>query len=282
MESARVWVNGEPATAAMTVTERDELALIPPVSGGATVVRSPAGMEAALVLTVAIALFLANAISVQWVAVTVVLAAGVWAFDLADVTARRGMLIGAVPMMVAACGGVLATYRFGVPGMAGAMVGSALVALVWSVINPRFRVVESFAATTLISIVAAAGTAAMVLLRLRSEDEMLAFLVITAMSLTGSWLADLVRLRVLDPLVVGILGALIGGVLSGYLWLDDVWATVVAAGGAAMAIVAGRNLGTLLRAGGFFAAGPVPGTLHHFDGVVMAAGAFWLLIDMLL
>jgi molybdopterin converting factor small subunit len=282
MASARVWVNGEPAEAAMPVAAGDELALIPPVSGGAVVVRSPAGMEAALVIAVAAALFLANAISVQWVAVTVVLAAGVWAFDLADAAARRGMLIGAVPALLAVGGGVLAAYRFGVPGMAGAVVGSAVVALVWAVLNPRFRAVESFAATSLVAVTAASGTAAMVMLRLRSEDEMLAFLVIMTIALGGSWLADLFRIRSIDPLVVGILGAVGGGVLAGSLWLDDLWGVVVAAGGAAMGMVAGRNLGTLLRAGGFFATGSVPGTLHYFDGVLLAAGAFWLLVDVLL
>ena len=81
--------------------------------------------------------------------------------------------------------------------------------------------------------------------------------------------------------MIGILGAVAGGIIAGYVWLDDVWATVVASGAAAMAIVAGRNLGTLLRAGGFFITGPVPGSLHYFDGVVMASGAFWLVIDLL-
>ncbi len=282
LASARVWLNGEPADATTPVGSGDELALIPPVSGGATVVRSAAGMEVILVVVVAAALFLANAISVQWLAVTVVLAGGVWAFDLTEVTSRRGMLIGAVPMMAAICGSAIATYRFGVPGMAAAMVGSVVVALAWSVLNPRFRPIESVAATSLISVVAAAGTAAMVLLRLRSEEEMLSFLVIVSISIGVSWVSDQSRVRILDPLVIGILGAVGGGVLAGYLWLDDLWATVVAAGGAAMAIVAGRNLGTLLRAGGFFITGPVPGSLHYFDGVVMAAGAFWLLIDLLL
>jgi molybdopterin converting factor small subunit len=281
LASARVWLNGEPAEADAPIGDDDELALIPPVSGGATVVRSPAGMELILVVVVAAALFLANGISVQWLAVTAVLAGGVWAFDLAEVTSRRGMLVGAVPLMVAICGSALATYRFAVPGMAGAMVGSGLVALTWSVLNPRFRPIESVAATTLISIVAAAGTSAMVLLRLRSEDEMLAFLVIVSISIAGSWIADQARVRILDPLVIGILGAVAGGVIAGSVWLDDLWATLVAAGAAAMAIVAGRNLGTLLRAGGFFVSGPVPGSLHYLDGVVMAAGAFWLIIDLL-
>ncbi|HUP84738.1 MAG TPA: MoaD/ThiS family protein [Acidimicrobiales bacterium] len=34
LESCRVWVNGEPATRADAVTPTDEVAVLPPVSGG--------------------------------------------------------------------------------------------------------------------------------------------------------------------------------------------------------------------------------------------------------
>ena len=50
---------------------------------------------------------------------------------------------------------------------------------------------------------------------------------------------------------------------------------------AAIALVAGNNVGTLVRAGGFFAAGWVPGSLAYFDGVVAAAGAYWALLTIL-
>jgi molybdopterin converting factor small subunit len=281
LDTAAIWVNGDPATLETRVGPADEVALIPPVSGGAMVVRSPAALEAALIAVVAAALFLANAISVQWLAVTVVLAAGVWAFDLAEVATRRGLLLAPIPVLTAVLGGVLATYRFGVPGMAAAGVGAILVAASWSVAVPRFRPIESVAATAVVSAVAALGTGSMVLLRLRSEDEMLAFLVIVTLSTGAAWTADLYRVPMLDPLLVGILGAVVGGVIAALLWFDDPWAALVAAGGVAVALVAGRNLGTLLRAGGFFVEGPVPGSLHAFDAILLAAGTFWLLLDLL-
>jgi sulfur-carrier protein len=34
LTTCRIWVNGEPATAATTVTSGDEVAVLPPVSGG--------------------------------------------------------------------------------------------------------------------------------------------------------------------------------------------------------------------------------------------------------
>jgi hypothetical protein len=238
-------------------------------------------MEAALVLALAAALFIANAISVEWMTVTIVLAAGVWAFDLADVTGRRGLAVAAVPFMASIFAGAVATFRFGIAGMAGATIGAALGSLIWSVLAPRFRSMESIAASSLISIAGAFGVSAMVLIRLRSEDEMLSFLAISALSVIASVLAGRTESRVLDPLVVGILAALAGGVLAGSVWVDDLGVMIIAAGGTAIAIIAGRNLGTLLRAGGFFVTGPIPGSLHYLDGVVVAAGAFWLLVDLL-
>jgi hypothetical protein len=37
----------------------------------------------------------------------------------------------------------------------------------------------------------------------------------------------------------------------------------------------------LVRVGGFFVAGPVPGGLHYLDGLFMASGPFWLLLTIL-
>ena len=34
LPSCRIWVNGEPATDATTVGDKDEVAVLPPVSGG--------------------------------------------------------------------------------------------------------------------------------------------------------------------------------------------------------------------------------------------------------
>ena len=39
VQSCRVWVNGEPAQADDAVSDNDEVAILPPVSGGATIVR---------------------------------------------------------------------------------------------------------------------------------------------------------------------------------------------------------------------------------------------------
>ncbi|NIR41055.1 MAG: hypothetical protein GWN79_25000, partial [Actinobacteria bacterium] len=45
--------------------------------------------EVGLVVAIAAALLIANSISLQWFAVTIVLVGGVWAFDITDVASRR-------------------------------------------------------------------------------------------------------------------------------------------------------------------------------------------------
>jgi hypothetical protein len=37
----------------------------------------------------------------------------------------------------------------------------------------------------------------------------------------------------------------------------------------------------LIRVGGFFSEGTLPGSLSYLDGVVLAAGAFWAMVTIL-
>ncbi|MDX1689379.1 MAG: MoaD/ThiS family protein [Acidimicrobiia bacterium] len=278
---ARVWVNGDEAGADRTVTDDDEIALLPPVSGGATAVRNPVVMEVGLVAAIAAALLIANTISLQWTAVTIVLAGGVWAFDITDVAARRGLVVSAVPVLGGITGGALATYRFGLPGAAGAVVLAALGALAWAVLAPRHRPMESIAASVVVAVVGTFGVASVILLRLGSEDLTTAFLVVAAVAVAASWVTSRVEITGVDPVVVGMVAAIAAGAVAATVWTDDLWPTVAASGGAAIALVAGRNIGTLMRAGGFFLVGSVPGSLHYLDGVFAAGGIFWLVLYVL-
>lgn len=281
LDTAHVWVNGDGADPSTPVGDADEVALIPPVSGGTSVVRSPVMMEIGLVAAIAAAFVIANEVSLQWLAVTVVVAGSVWAWDLGEAAARRSVPIGAVPLVVGVTASTLATYRFGIPGAAAATVGAALGGLGWAILNPRLRPIESIAATASVVLVGAFGAGALILLRLRSRDEVLAFVLVAALSVAAMWATGRADLPGLDPLVVGLGAALIGGVVGGLIWGDELWPILAASGGAALALVAGRNLGSLIRAGGFYLVEPVPGSLHYFDGVMMAAGPFWLILSVL-
>lgn len=279
---ARVWVNGEEADPEAVVADADEVALIPPVSGGATVVQSPMAFEVGLVVAIAAALLIANSISLQWFAVTIVLVGGVWAFDITDVASRRGMSISAAPVLAGITGAALATYRFGMPGAAGATAIAALAAMIWAVLVPRQRSMESIAGSAVLAVVGALGVSSVVLLRLASTDVTLSFLVVVTAAVALMGISSRFEMASMDPAVVGMLGAVIAGGVAATLWADDLWPTLAASGGAALALVAGRNIGALMRAEGFYlGGGSLPGSLHHLDGIFAAAGAFWLVLYVL-
>lgn len=281
LATAKVWVNGQQAAPGTVVAEGDEVALIPPVSGGTTMVRSPLLMEIGLFLILALGLVGAQAASVQWFAVALVLAGGLWIYDLVDFAGRRGQLVAAQPAMLGILGGVLATYRWGIAGMAGATGGAVLAALIWSVLRPRLRPVEVVAASMLMALIGTLGMSSMLLLRLRNQDEALAFLVVTVVAVTAAWLAGQRDMSGFDPVVVTLLIGIVMGVIAATVWAqDDILPMIVAALAASVALVAGRNVGSLLRSGGFFMVGIVPGALHGFDAIVLAAGPFWLIIHV--
>ncbi len=281
LETAQVWVDGEQADATAAVPAGAEIAVIPPVSGGAMAIRSPILIEIGLAALLAIVLFVANAVSLQWLSVAAVLVGSLWAYDLAGSGERRGLALGTAPALIGVLAGVLATYRFGAPGMAAATVGATLLVLVWGVINPYLRSVESISSTVTIATTATFGSSSLVLLRLRSEEESFAFLFVAGLAILISWLSDRSEMPVLDPLVAMIVTAITAGAIAGAMWTPNLLNTVAASVAAALALVAGRNLGTLLRAGGFFVSGPIPGSLHYLDGLFMASGPFWVLLTIL-
>jgi len=281
LEPAQVWLDGERVPLDTPVSPGSDVAAIPPVSGGAMLVRSPMAIEIGIVGALTAALFGANAVSLQWFSVAVVLVIGVWAFDMASAAERRGLDIAFVPGVAAAFAGVVATYRYGAYGMAAATIGAILVALVWSVLLHRLRPLESITAGAAIALTSALGAGSMVVLRLRSEDEALVFLFVVAVAVFVSWLSDRSEMPIVDPLVAMLVGAVVAGTVAGAFFAPDLLVAIAGSVAAAIALVAGRNLGMLIRAGGFFATGHVPGSLSYLDGVVLAAGAFWALVTIL-
>ena len=305
LQTAQVWVDGTRSPMDAAVPAGAEVAVIPPVSGGqyegewttgeyetgygrgsggqggGYVVRSPILIEIGLAAVLAAALFLSNAIDLQLFTVAVVLVGGMWAFDVTSSAGRRGLALGFGPPFLAVLGGVLSTYRFGAPGMAAATVGAVMVVLLWGIMTPFLRSIDSISAGVAIAVTAAFGSSSLVLLRLRSEEEAFAFLFVAAIAVGVSWMSDRTDMPVLDPLVAMIVAAVTSGAIAGAVWAPDLLNTVAASVAAALALVAGRNLGTLLRAGGFFVSGPIPGSLHYLDGVIMASGAFWVMLTIL-
>jgi sulfur-carrier protein len=281
LATAQVWVDGTRVGADREVLDDSEVAILPPVSGGALVVQNPVTLEFTLVATFTFGLMIANFLSLQWLAVVSVLLMALWVYDLAGTGERRGLSLAAAPMYLGVLAGVLATYRFGGPGMAAAVVGSAFLALVWAVARHHLRGVESLAGTAVITVVASFGVASLILVRIRSREEATVFLVLAMAAIVVAWLSDRSDMPIVDPMIAMILGGLVAGLAASALWAPDVSSAVFASIGAVVGLVSGRTLGMLVRAGGYFGSSDLPGTLGYFDGVVTAAGAYWAVLTII-
>ena len=102
---------------------------------------------------------------------------------------------------------------------------------------------------------------------------------VTVTAVIAAWMAGQREITGFDPVVVTLLIGIVMGVVAATVWAeDDILPMIVASLAASVALVAGRNIGSLAPAGGFFTVGTVPGALHGFDAIVLAAGPFWLIM----
>jgi molybdopterin converting factor small subunit len=280
---ARVWVNGEPADAGTVLAPTDEVALIPPVSGGALVIDAEEGSRLLLAAALVVALLLASTISLQAFVVALVAVAGVWLWDLAGYTVARGVALNAYPLFVAVVAPAWGAYRWGFEGFAFATVVALAATLVWALFRPEFRAVDSLAASGLVVVLVAVGVGSMVLIRLRSTDELTAFVVVIGAAVLAGWFAALAerRMTLLDPNIAALAGAIIAGAIAGTQWGPGWNIVFVASVVAAAGLVAGRAIGSLLRSGQILLVDPPPGYLAMLDGPFLAAGLFWLGLALL-
>ena len=85
--AARVWVNGEQAEAETPLAATDEVALIPPVSGGAVVLRSVEIPPNLLTVALIVAILAVAWAPIEWFVLVAVGAVLAWIWDVSD-TAR--------------------------------------------------------------------------------------------------------------------------------------------------------------------------------------------------
>jgi len=277
LATARIWVNGEPADESTPVGPADEIALIPPVSGGATAT----GLQATpnvLPLLLLVALLVAAWIPVQWFVIVAAGAVLAWTWDL-FATAHGGTTPGLYPLFVAPVAAAGATYAWGIPGFAGGVALAIILATAWPVFDPGARSVRSTAIATSIALVAALAAGGLVLLKLMSTASVVAFLVVAVIGMFVSALAQIYgqAIQSIDPNVGALLGALLAGVGVGLVVDEiDLAAAMLAAVFAAAGLIAGRAFGAMVRTGTVVHTIRAPGRLTIVDGLVVAAPLFWL------
>jgi molybdopterin converting factor small subunit len=295
LATANVWVNGEPASSNTAVGTDDEVAVLPPVSGGTVEglhpghehrdleVAAPIMQTPLLPLLAWAVLLAANIGSTKWFAVVVVGIAGAWAWDAFDEAARRGAGLVRWPTLIAIVGTVGAAWTWSSEGFGIGVALSVLLVLTWAVFTTSMHSVESAGGTLLATVVVTVAAGSLVLIRLgaHGQSRVTAFLIMLLVAHVVMWL----RLGsedagFLDPHTAAAIAALITGVVTGVVWETSLLAMVIASAAVAAAFMAGRAFGSALRTGDLFLLELLPGFLVPLDAALLAAPLYWVVLAM--
>jgi molybdopterin converting factor small subunit len=281
LPTARIWVNGDPAERDTEVGPNDEVALLPPVSGGSQTAVEPATQAFQVVIALALvgAMVLANYARLEVFVFITVGAVLAWLWDLTDVAALRGRQLNVIPTFIAVAAAANGAYAWGFAGFAGGVMAGVGVALAWAVFVPSHRTIEGLSTTLLLGAVGGTAAGGLVLVRMRAVEEVTAFILIAAAAALAAWAAhrfseqwpwlDVNVALVVAATLTGLAAALVSGVLSA----TGVFLAALAAGAG---LIAGRVLGSLIRTGDVLHTIRAPGLLTMFDGAILAAPLFWL------
>jgi molybdopterin synthase sulfur carrier subunit len=288
LASAGVWVNGDPVDRTAPVGAEDEMAIIPPVSGGSyaaprtrqTLIVDPA--ESVLSVIVLAALLVSAWVPLEWFVVISVGAALAWLWDLADTNAAGGGSINLYATLFAPPIAAGATYAWGYEGFAGGLAAAVAIVIFWPIFEARWRGVESIAMTASVAVVAAAGAGALVMLRMMSTTVALSFVLIVSVAIVAAVATAVYGGQTIDPNVGTLVGALVAGLLTGVAASDiDLATGLFAAVAVASGLIAGRVLGSMIRSGSIVHTVRLPGQLTPLDGLLLAAPLYWLTLVLL-
>lgn len=295
LATANVWVNGEPADPATSVSDADEVAVLPPVSGGTTGASHPGHehddvevdnpvLRTPLLPLLAWAVLLASNLgSAKWFAVVVVGIAGAWVWDAFDEAGRRGSGMNRWPALISIVGAVGGAWAWSSEGLGVAIALSVLLTLTWAVFNTSMHSIDAAGGTLLATVVVSVGAGSLVLIRLgaHGQSRISAFLIMLLVAHGVMWL----RLGsddtgFMDPHTAAAVAALIAGVATGIVWETSLLAMVIAAAAVAAAFLAGRAFGSSLRTGDLFLLEDLPGFLVPLDAGLLAAPLYWVVLAL--
>jgi molybdopterin converting factor small subunit len=279
--TAKVWVNGEPADRDHAVRPGDEVALLPPVSGGSQSVAEPStqAFQAVLALALVGVMVLASYVTLELFVFITVGAALFWLWDITEVATARGERVNVLPTLITVVTAANGAFSWGFAGFAGGLVIGTGVTLAWSIFAPAQRNIEGLALSTLVALAGGAAAGSLVLVRMRTVEEITAFILIAVAGTAAAWAALRFTEEVpwLDANVALVAAAavtgLVAGLVSGVLSTTGVFIAALAAGAG---LIAGRVLGSMVRTGTVLHTVRAPGLLTMFDGAVVAAPLFWL------
>lgn len=283
---ARVWVNGEEADPDDPVASGDEVALIPPVSGGAGTIRAiGAPVEPVALVTLGVVLVAANAIDgIVWWATAVVLLTALWAIDVAMTVTVGGREVPILPPLVTVIGSLVAVYLLGAPGLGLVVAVAVATTLGWAVASESSRMLPILAPSFLLALVSGAAVGSLVLVRTAfvPPTGATSVFVVTAIAATtvGVVIERFSHLPFGDPFSATALTAVVASLVAASIWNLDLVAFLVAGIVMAVSLIAGRGMGSILRTRTVSLVERAPGYLSAVDGVVLAAALYYPILRL--
>jgi len=286
LANTRVWVNGDEADPSDAVGPGDEVALIPPVSGGSTAygVRATrgSGLEALAPAALLVVLAVANmASNGAWWPVAVVGFVTAWVVDVVQTLTLRGREFPLIPTLVAILATVAAVWTMGPVGIAVGMFGSVVFPLGWGVASDGSRMVQVLAPSVLLSFVACAAVGSLVATATATgavgpgERVVGVYLAVAGTAVVAGQMIDrLQHLPIGDPFTVAALVAIVTSLVAASIWELDLITFLIVGLVLAVTLVAGRGLGSMLRTRQVVLIEPSPGMLAALDGIILAGALF--------
>ena len=285
LTTSAVWVNGDPAESDQAIDDGDEVAVIPPVSGGAQAVVSMGSAQSAVALVGLAALVAGSVFDQAAFAAALVGVAAIWVLDLKREGAIAGVRLALPPLLATIVAAVVGAHILGIAGLGLTAAFAVIAVLGWAVIRPEARDLEAVASTAVVGLVSGLAVASLYLVRARDDglELILAFLLmVTAGALLAWAVMRFLPTSRFDPFTVGTVAVLLAGVGASFIWDFGVAAMLLASVAVAAGTIAGRALGSMVRNGAVVLTERSPGTLTSYDGAVVAAALYYSVLRLVL
>jgi len=286
LKTARIWKNGDEGSLDDPVGDGDELAVIPPVSGGSIGYRTGrmANSESFVLAGLMLALIVAGSIGTEILVSVWVGVVAWWAIDLVHTSAGSDFRMDYQPILASILVSMAAANALGLPGMGVGVAVSVVLVMGWAVVRPSARDLTSLAATALAAITASLAVASVLLARSMvdgGDRQVAGLLIIVTVGVLVGRLVQYSRSFLIDPNFSGPVMMVVAAVAVAYLSGFELLTWFFIGIFLACATIAGSGIGLAYRNGTIRLTGPALGSLSALDGPMLAVAAFTPMLRIL-